>query len=127
MSAPRRPCSNCPWRLDAPPEKWHRKHFRRIWRNCQDDGLSMMLCHKAPAQPTAAEREGMICQGWARVVGTDAIGVRLALMQGLVSPCEVADRGGPPLHASFAEMMRANLVRPPARNVVVPPRGRGRR
>lgn len=43
----RKPCANCPWRLDAPPGYWDPTHFTSIWRNCQDDGAEPMGCHKS--------------------------------------------------------------------------------
>lgn len=43
----RRPCENCPWRVDAPRGYWDPQHFVDIFRNCQDDGLNIMLCHKS--------------------------------------------------------------------------------
>ena len=106
----RRPCANCPWRIDAPRGHWDPQHFRDIWRNCQDDGLSQMQCHKSTLTVP------LPCQGWARVVGYDAIGVRLAVMRGMLRRAEVADRDGPPLFSSFAAMLRANRVPHPSRN-----------
>ncbi len=132
----RRPCSNCPWRVDAPREYWDPAHFELIWRNCQDDGMSGMFCHKSPAAAVGrakgdttfgrdevpAGQEGglkLLCQGWLRVMGTDSIGVRIALLSGDCSYEEVGDLEGPELFRSFEEMMAANGVKPPARNVVL--------
>jgi hypothetical protein len=47
----RQPCSNCPWRRDAPSQHWDPQHFKDIWHNCQDDGMSQMLCHLAGDLP----------------------------------------------------------------------------
>jgi hypothetical protein len=109
----RRPCDNCPWRVDAPREFWDPTHFTEIWRNCQDDGLHRMYCHKAGKKrgPKAP-----ICQGWVRVIGERAVGVRIALMFGRVTVEELLDRGGPKLFRSFAAMLRANKVALPPRN-----------
>ncbi len=106
----RRPCENCPWRVDAPRRHWDPTHFTDIWRNCQDDGMNQMLCHKST--PTVL----LPCQGWVRVMGFTAIGVRLAVMNGLVSHAEVEDRNGPQLFPSFGAMLRANGIRVPRRN-----------
>lgn len=114
----RRACSNCPWRVDAPREHWDPQHFADIWRNCQDDGLHIMLCHKSNALPEA-ERGNIPCQGWIRVMGRDAIGVRILLMRGKVSFEEVEDRGGPKLFPTFAAMMKANRIRLPKRSTAV--------
>jgi Family of unknown function (DUF6283) len=111
----KKPCNNCPWRRDAPREHWDPQHFRDIWTNCQDDGMNSMLCHKATALP-AEERNGLVCQGWIRVMGCNAIGVRIASMTGKVSLEEIEDREGLDLFDSFEDMLRANRVKLPKRN-----------
>lgn len=116
----RRPCSNCPWRVDAPREHWDPQHFVDIWRNCQDDGLNTMLCHKAGVLPKA-EQGDVPCQGWIRVMGSEAIGVRLLVMQGKATLEEVEDRDGPALFPTFAAMMRANKIKTPKRSRATPP------
>jgi hypothetical protein len=118
----RQPCSNCPWRRGAPREYWDPLHFKDIWRNCQDDGQSLMLCHKAGDLPHEEARE-VICQGWVRVIGLDAICVRLAAMRGAVTPEELEDTDRPDLFDSFEEMMEANGIEPPARNRWITPTG----
>jgi len=115
----KKPCDNCPWRRDAPTAYWDPDHFTEIWRNCQDDGARIMLCHKAGNLPEDEARE-IVCHGWVRVVGYDAIGVRLAVMRGQVSPDEVLAKDGVELYDSFEEMMEANAIEPPARNRWVP-------
>ena len=105
----RRPCSNCPWRVDAPREHWDPQHFVEIYRNCQDDGMHVMLCHKAIALPEE-DRDSLPCQGWLRVMGFSAIGARLACMNGTATVEEVEDRDGPELFPTFAAMMRANKI-----------------
>jgi len=108
----RRPCSNCPWRVDAPRGYWDPQHFVDIWQSCQGDGLNIMLCHKANALP-AEERESVPCQGWIRVLGFQAIGVRLLALQHQVTREEVEDTEGPELFPSFAVMLRANKIKLP--------------
>jgi hypothetical protein len=120
----RKPCSNCPWRRDAPPGYWDPDHFRSIWVNCQDDGTHLMLCHKSGARPPAAPQ--IVCQGWIRVMKQDAIGVRLALVRDLVTIEEVEDTDGPDLFTTFRAMLVANGIRPPARNRYMPKHRRSR-
>ena len=122
----RRPCDNCPWRVDAPRGYWDPQHFTDIWRNCQDDGLNVMLCHKSNALPPA-ERGSVPCQGWIRVMGSAAIGVRILLMNGNATIEEVEDRAGPTLFPTFAAMMRANKIPLPRRSRATPLRARPRR
>jgi len=74
-----------------------------------------MGCHKStPARFRP-------CQGWVRVVGFDAIGVRLLAMRGEVTIAEVEDRGGPKLYTSFAAMLAANKIKLGRRNRAVEP------
>jgi len=74
-----------------------------------------MLCHKSNALPEA-ERGNIPCQGWIRVMGRDAIGVRVLLMKGKITFEEVEDRDGPELFPTFTAMMRANKIRLPRRS-----------
>jgi len=122
----RKPCDNCPWRKDAPVGLWHPSHFEDIWTGCQDDGLRTMLCHKATALPED-ERGRLPCQGWARVMGLDAIGVRLALINETLTLEEVEDRDTPPLFESFEDMMEANGIPLPPRNRWTAPPGTRKR
>lgn len=113
MTKLRRPCENCPWRVDAPRQHWDPSHFVEIWKNCQDDGLHGMLCHKTR---DATDPEARIpCQGWVRVMGASAIGVRIMLLRGTVTTAELDDRDGPELFKTFAAMLRANRITLPER------------
>ena len=114
----RRACANCPWRVDAPRGYWDPQHFVDIWKNCQDDGLNIMLCHKSNALPQE-QRPDVPCQGWIRVMGFDAIGVRILVMRGQATVEEVEDKAGPELFPTFAKMMRANKVAMPRRSRAV--------
>lgn len=120
------PCNDCPWRKDAPPGHWHPDHFRDIYRTCQDDGVGLMLCHKAAALPPGPKRDGLFCRGWVLVMGGAAIGVRLALLRGIVSTGDLDPApNGPDLYETFDAMMRANGVVPPPRNNHFGRAGRG--
>lgn len=110
----RRPCLNCPWRVEAPRGHWDPEHFREIWKGCQDDGLHQMACHKS------TQKAPLPCQGWVRTMGFDSIGVRLSVMTGRVSVAEVHDRHGPELFRTFGAMLRANKIRLPKRNKWLP-------
>lgn len=110
----RRACSSCPWRVDAPREHWDPQHFVDVWRRCQDDGVNVMLCHKSGALPKE-ERGEIPCQGWIRVMGFTAIGVRLLALRNAITPEEVEDKDGPELFPTFAAMLRANKIKLPNR------------
>jgi len=111
----RQPCASCPWRVDALRQHWDPQHFADIWRNCKDDGTHVMLCHKT-ATLTDNTRKSVPCQGWIRVIGYDAIGVRILVMQGKVTHEEIKDRNSPRLFPSFVSMMRANKIPLPKRS-----------
>ena len=119
----RRACENCPWRVDAPRGYWDPQHFVDIWRNCQNDGLNIMLCHKSGALPKE-QRPDVPCQGWIRVMGFEAIGVRILVMRNQVTMEEVEDTAGPELFPTFVKMMRANKIPLPKRSQAVPVRRR---
>ena len=68
-----------------------------------------MLCHKSNALPKEL-RKSVPCQGWIRVMGFSAIGVRLLVLRKQVSHEEVEDQEGPELFSSFAAMLRANKI-----------------
>ena len=122
----RRPCENCPWRVDAPRGHWDPQHFVDIWRNCQDDGTNIMLCHKSGALPEEKRAE-VPCQGWIRVMSFDAIGVRILVMRGQATLEEVEDKDGPELFQTFTAMMRANKIALPKRSRATPRTARRRR
>jgi Family of unknown function (DUF6283) len=108
------PCSTCPWRKDAVKRVRQPANFRALFTNCQDDGLSIMLCHHSKE-----ERADLFCRGWVLVVGVAAIGVRLLMCRGKVKPADLdRPKRCPELFGSFAAMLRANGVRPPRRNRV---------
>ena len=72
-------------------------------------------------RPARENRGDIPCQGWIRVMGFDAIGVRLLVMRGEATFEEVEDRGGPKLFPTFTAMMRANKIRLPPRSRWMPP------
>ena len=113
MSATKRsPCADCPWRKDAPVGFWHKSNFNKLWKNCQDDGLRLMLCHKS-----RKSRKKQICAGYAIVLGYESIGLRLAAISGQFDPNDY-DANGIVLHPSFEAIMKAQGIRQPRRNRV---------
>ena len=81
--------------------------------------MHVMLCHKATALPKT-EQGSVPCQGWIRVMGTSAIGVRLLLMQGKAAMEELKDRQGLKLFPTFTAMLRANEIPLPKRSKMAP-------
>jgi hypothetical protein len=91
-------------------EYWHPDHFKSIWRTCQDDGQSLMLCHKSRPE----EGVQIPCAGYVIVVKYESVGVRIAASFGRLNPDDFSS--DEPLYANFEEMMRANNIEPPPRN-----------
>ena len=81
--------------------------------------MHIMLCHKSNALPPE-QRKDLPCQGWIRVMGFQAIGVRLLAMRNAVTDEEIDDRGGPKLFKTFEAMLRANKIPLPKRSRRVP-------
>ena len=72
-----------------------------IAQDCRGDGLTTMLCHKS------TKAKPIICAGWAAVEGYDAIGLRLATIQGKYDPAGLNVKGLD-LFGSMREMIEAN-------------------
>lgn len=49
------PCKDCPYRLDAPLQKWDRSHFASLLGSDTDKWGKVFDCHKA---------NGSVCVGW---------------------------------------------------------------
>jgi hypothetical protein len=108
--------ANCSWRRDASRELWDQPYFKDIpGGTAKDDDPDQMLCRCTGDLPPEQVRE-VICQGWVRVLGLDAIGVRLAVMCGAVTEQELDGTDRPDLFGSFEEMMEANRVEMPKRS-----------
>lgn len=100
----KRPCSECPWKVDTKPGQFPACNYQRL-ENTSDvnrqPGLTdpMFACHKTP------EGEERACAGWLAVEGHAHIGVRLAVAQRRI-PVEALTPGDdwPELFKSFREM-----------------------
>lgn len=96
-------CKNCPFRIASPKAgelggSVPMPDALGTARACMD-GLKVMQCHKSPdSRPSA-------CAGFLSVVGYESIGVRLAVMRGIVSADEVGIPM-PGLYGSMREMLR---------------------
>ena len=71
-----------------------------------------MMCHKSKHKKGGI---GLICAGYALVVGYDSVGLRIANFQGKFEP-EDFSTGGIELHPDFKSMLRAQGIRIPLRN-----------
>lgn len=99
----RKPCSDCPWRLDAvgefPPEA-----FRLSAPTAYDMAQNKFACHQSGSKKPAT------CAGFLLRGADHNLTVRLARIQGTIRD-DVTD-GGVMLHADYRAMAVANGVSP---------------
>ncbi len=101
-----KPCSNCPYRKDAPLKLWHKEEFEKLLASENQQFGSIYKCHK---------NNGSVCVGWLmkqQENGCPSIALRLALIKAgnlreyfekLSSPS--------PLYRNVKAMIRANYPR----------------
>jgi hypothetical protein len=130
LEVPTSPCTSCPYRKDTPPGVWHEDeynklalydgHFQVKGSNVSDFELQnvppliVFLCHHSPTISRDA-----VCRGWL-TVHSESIAVRLAMMNGQVTPEEVYADVKEELYASGAEAAKAGkkgIKRPSAKAV----------
>lgn len=107
------PCSECPWRRDAPPGQFPRERYEELRATVGAPGeevsfdAPMFACHKSIP---GGERP---CAGWLAVVGYEHIGVRLAVNSETL-PASVLRPGDdwPELYDSYEEMVSAQAAQP---------------
>ncbi|SDK50757.1 hypothetical protein SAMN05216298_0323 [Glycomyces sambucus] len=113
----RRPCEECPWRLDAEPGKFSPAEFAAMRETVEQpvggftgDWPPVFACHMTAPTPG---RESIACAGVLAVCGLDNLTVRLGLALGRV-PADALTPGEdwPALHASFEAMAEANAPQP---------------
>lgn len=106
MRRQKRPCANCPFRLDVEPGEFSAERYAELRATCRHEatvqaplGAPMFACHKSP------EGGEFACAGWLAVEGLNHIGVRVALAHGDL-PREAMEPGAdwPDLYPSYEEM-----------------------
>jgi hypothetical protein len=110
------PCENCPYRIAAPRQHWHRSEFENVLRSERSPIGSTFACHKqADLDP---DKRGW-CAGWLldqkkRGVPSVALRVLLATSRDAARVFECVSSGGHRLFANVLAMCRANgvVVRP---------------
>ena len=95
----REPCSDCPWRVDA-PKLFPAAAFERLANTAYDMSLRMFTCHQsAVAKP-------VVCAGFLLRGAAHNLAVRLAYAKGRIGD-DIHD-GGHPLHDCYRDMAIAN-------------------
>lgn len=106
------PCANCPWRRDSPPGEFPPERYAALADTAGRPGAEapiggpLFACHKS------TEGHDRACAGWLARCGHNHLGIRLAIIQGLL-PGEVTwapPPSWPPLFNSYAEMAARNGV-----------------
>lgn len=96
----RRPCSNCPWRVDAVGE-FPAEAFRHSAHTAYDMAQEIFACHQSGAEKPSA------CAGFLLHGADHNLSVRLKRMRG---ECLDVEDGGHELHSSYRAMAIANGV-----------------
>lgn len=101
----RRPCAECPWRVDATVGEFPPQAFRRSAITAYDLAQYVFGCHMGgTAVPVT-------CAGFLLRGATHNLAVRLAVLSGRLRYDDLDD-GGHALHASYRAMAIANGVAP---------------
>lgn len=98
------PCSNCPYRTDAPTKHWHKSEFETLIESETDQLGRVYGCHK---------NNGSVCVGWLMKQDENnlpSISLRLALSRHNITRTYMDSLHSPePLFKSVAEMIKANF------------------
>lgn len=109
------PCGSCPYRRDVPCGVWDESEYKKLMAYSLSPGempaMAVFLCHQ-----TNATGQKTVCRGWL-TVERDSIAVRLALLQGSVTPEQVYAAPLVPLYETSEEAAEAGMsgVRNPSR------------
>lgn len=97
------PCSNCPYRKDAPLKLWHKAEFIKLLHSENTQFGSVYNCHK---------NNGSICVGWfikQLENGCPSIMLRIAMIRENPSKQYIDSLHSPaPLYKNVRAMIRAN-------------------
>ena len=99
----RKPCSDCPWRVDAVGE-FPAEAFRHSANTAYDMSTHMFACHQSGAEKPAA------CAGFLLRGAEHNLTVRLKRMDGRIAGD--VDSNGQELHQTYRAMAIANGVDP---------------
>lgn len=110
-----RPCSNCPWRVDAPVGAFPAEAYRHSARTAYDMAQTTFGCHNSTTEKPAT------CAGFLLRGADHNLTVRLAVMQGHIDQRRLSD-DGVELYEDYRAMAEANGVKPDD-PVLIPCRG----
>ncbi|MCS4088956.1 DUF6283 family protein [Rhizobium sp. BK176] len=99
----RKPCKECPWRMDVPTGVFPADAFRESANTAYDGAINTFGCHMNKASAVAT------CAGFLLRHSDNNIGIRLSLTGDRIDLDSVED-GGFPVYASYRDMAIANGV-----------------
>ena len=102
------PCSNCPYRTDAPLQHWDQVEFENLLTKDRTLIGAVFRCHK---------KDGSVCRGWLmnqRDRGCPSIALRLSLAKQKVSNEFLSQLSSPvSCYETIEDMIRANYPEMP--------------
>jgi hypothetical protein len=102
LEAPKRPCSECPWRRDVPTGIWPVERFVALAHTAYDMNIGIFACHKS------AQDHPTVCAGFLARGADHNLTIRRAYMTGELERTERS--GGLNLYPSYRAMAIANGV-----------------
>lgn len=100
----KKPCDECPWRMDVAPGRFPPERFVALAETAYDLSGCVFACHKSP------DGRAFACAGFLRQSAAHNLSVRLAARAGRIDLAEIGD-GGAPLYPDYVAMAVANGVR----------------
>lgn len=112
MKRVKRPCDECPYRVDAEPGRFAFERWEALRSSSADErgfgpefGGVLFACHKTPE---GGERA---CAGWLAVEGANHPLVRLQVLTGSIPACSLSPgEDWPDLHPDFHTARRHDLM-----------------
>lgn len=105
LRAQRRPCAECPWRVDVAPGQFPAERYRTLAASAYDLSHVIFACHKS------TEGSDVVCAGFLARGADHNLAVRMAYSRGDLD--FDVNRAGPfALHDDFRSMAIANGVAP---------------
>jgi hypothetical protein len=99
----RKPCQECPWRLDSRIGEFPTEAYRISANTAEDMASHTFACHMA------GKEHGSTCAGFLLRNADSNLSVRLAMFRGDYDPRKIND-GGAELFESYRAMAEANGV-----------------
>jgi Family of unknown function (DUF6283) len=109
VSACRKPCPGCPWRVDQDATAipgFRLDLAEQLTRTCGEPGLERPLNAPRFACHLSEEGKRFDCAGWLAAVGYHHLGIRLAVIRGEIPAAALRpDDTWPELHTSYDEVL----------------------